>query len=107
MTNSNENLETYSSSVYIKVFIMLTILTGLTLLQPVMIHMDYAPTMTVQMIIAFVKMTLVVLYYMHIKGASSIYKKMIFAVLLLIVVLSTFTAIDMHARLLHNDFFSY
>ena len=69
--------------------------------------MSYAPTLSIQMLIAFTKITLVVMYYMHIKGAPPVYKRMIFAVILLIIVLSTFTAIDIYARVMHHDFFSY
>jgi len=107
MSNTNEITQKFSSSTYIKVFFILTILTGLTILQPLMIHMNYAPTLKIQMLIAFTKITLVVMYYMHIKGASSIYKRMIFAAMLLVTVLAAFTMGDTYIRLLmHNDFFS-
>jgi caa(3)-type oxidase subunit IV len=106
MTNSNQKLHTIDASIYIKVFIGLAILTGLTILQPMLIHMHYAPTLLVQMLIALTKITLVVMYYMHIKGSSPLYKKLILAVILLLIVLSTFTAIDTYVRYMHHDFFS-
>ncbi len=107
MSNTNEITQKFSSSIYIKVFFILTILTGLTILQPLLIHMNYLPTLSVQMLIAFTKITFVVMYYMHIKGASSIYKRLILAAMLLVAVLATFTIYDTHIRLLmHNDFFS-
>ena len=106
MTNSNQKLQKIDSSIYIKVFIILAVLTGLTILQPALVHMNYMPTFLVQMLIAFAKITLVVMYYMHIKGASSLYKKMIFGIILLLIVLSTFTAIDTYVRFMNHDVFS-
>jgi len=106
MTNSNQKLHKIDASIYIKVFIILAVLTGLTILQPVLIHMNYAPTLLVQMFIAFTKIILVVMYYMHIKGASSLYKKMILGIILLLIVLGGFTAIDTYARFMHHDVFS-
>ena len=106
MTNSNQKLHKVDSSIYIKVFIILVVLTGLTILQPALVHMNYAPTLLVQMSIAFTKIILVVMYYMHIKGASSLYKKMIFGIILLLIVLGGFTAIDTYVRFMHHDIFS-
>jgi len=106
MTNSNQKLHTIDASIYIKVFIGLVILTGLTILQPIIIHMHYAPTLSVQMLIAFTKITLVVMYYMHMKGSSPLYKKMIFAIILLLIVLGSFTAIDTYVRYMNHDMFS-
>jgi len=106
MTNSNQKLHKIDSSIYIKIFIILTVLTGLTILQPALVHMNYAPTLLVQMFIAFTKITLVVMYYMHMKGAPSLYKKMIFGIICLLIVLGGFTAIDTYARFMNHDMFS-
>lgn len=88
---------------YINVFMLLITLTVLTILQPLVVHMELAPTLMVQMGIAFIKIVMIVLYYMHIKSSSPVFKKLILSTILLLIVLYSLMAIDTYVRYGHHD----
>jgi len=99
------NTQEIKQSSYINVFLLLILLTILTLSQPAIMHLELAPTLFVQMGIAFTKAVLIIGYYMHIKGAPSLFKKMIFASFILLAVLYTLMAIDTYHRYVSADYF--
>lgn len=99
------NTQEIKQSSYINIFLLLIVLTVLTLSQPAFIHMDLAPTLYLQMGIAFVKAFLIIAYYMHIKGAPSVFQKMIYTSFVLLAVLYTLMAIDTYHRYVATDFF--
>jgi len=103
---TNENLHKVDISVYIKIFIILIVLTTLTILQPIVFHSDLSGTYGIQMIIAFTKVVLIVAYYMHIKGSSIIYKRLIFGTTALLFSIYIIMAIDTYVRHMHNDIFN-
>ncbi|MDX1808242.1 MAG: cytochrome C oxidase subunit IV family protein [Sulfurospirillaceae bacterium] len=102
-TDTNQNLHPISRKMYFNVFLLLITLTALTILQPLVIHMQLAPTLMVQMGIALIKIVLIVLYYMHIKSSSSIFKKLIFGTIILLIVLYGLMAIDTYVRYGNHD----
>lgn len=99
-------IQKISQSSYINIFLLLIVLTVLTLSQPAFMHLDLGSTLYVQMGIAFIKATLIITYYMHIKGAPKVFQRMIFTSFILLAVLYTLMAIDTYHRYLSVDFFS-
>lgn len=65
---------------YYKVIVGLLLLTTVTFIQPYMFLTDY--TFGTQMLIATIKMSLIVMYYMHLKGEKLIGITVLFAVAL-------------------------
>jgi cytochrome c oxidase subunit 4 len=105
MNTNQKEIHPISSSVYYNVFFLLIALTILTLLQPIIIHMDLGSTLIVQLGIAFAKAFLIIAYYMHIKSSSELFKKLIYTSFLVLLVIYTIMAIDTYYRYTPNDLF--
>ncbi len=99
-------LHVIKESSYINIFLLLIVLTILTLSQPAILHLELAPTLYIQMSIAFVKAFLIIAYYMHIKESPKLFQKIIYTSFLLLAVLYTLMAIDTYARYVSTDFFN-
>lgn len=75
-----------NQGMYFKVLLGLIVLTLLTLGQPFVISADIAGTMTIQLIIAFLKTCLIVGYYMHLKYENIVTISLVsFAVAILVI----------------------
>jgi caa(3)-type oxidase subunit IV len=103
---ANENLNPISMSSYIKVFVLLIVLTSLTIIQPLVMHMELASTLYIQMGIAFIKIVLIVSYYMHIKGSHPFYKILVIGTTALLLSMYAIMAIDSYVRVTNNDIFN-
>jgi len=105
ISNSNEQNHIIDASIYIKIFVLLIVLTTLTILQPIVFHTELANTYGIQMVIAFTKVTLVVAYYMHIKGSKPLYKLLVFGTTAILFSMYIIVAIDTYVRHTNTDIF--
>lgn len=105
ISNTNENNHTINASIYIKIFVLLIVLTTLTILQPIVFHAELSSTYGIQMVIAFTKVALVVAYYMHIKGSKPLYKLLVFGTTALLFSMYIVMAIDTYVRHTNSDIF--
>lgn len=87
---------------YLNIFIVLLVLTALTLLQPYILKGSVADTVFIQMLIASVKTILIVSYYMHLKYETKLFK---YIVLMAVVVLCIFFAITASDAIFRNETF--
>jgi len=105
ISNSNEQNHVMDASIYIKIFVLLLVLTTVTILQPIVFHSELSNTYGIQMVIAFTKVTLVVAYYMHIKGSKPLIKLLVFGTTALLFSMYIIMAIDTYVRHTHSDVF--
>lgn len=68
------SLENVNSGMYLKVALLLGVLTALTYFQHIVIPLSTSGTVIVQMFIALIKAGLIVSYYMHLKYESNVLK---------------------------------
>lgn len=68
------SLENVNSGIYLKVALLLGVLTALTYFQHIVIPLSTSGTVIVQMFIALIKAGLIVSYYMHLKYESNVLK---------------------------------
>jgi caa(3)-type oxidase subunit IV len=64
----------YSVALYTKVLLGLLLLTLLTFVQPPIYHLTPGKTIVVQLVIAFMKIGLVITYYMHLRSEKEYLK---------------------------------
>lgn len=92
-------------SILKKVFFYLLILTALTLAQPVAVPMELAGTLWVQMLIALTKVYLVVMFYMHLKYETPLFKAVLWVAIITLGIFFVITASDAIFREMPNDLF--
>lgn len=103
--HNNEDLHPIKASTYITVFMLLATLTALTLIQPLVLKLALASTLTIQLGIAFMKAFLIVAYYMHIKSNAPLFRILIYGSLAILGVVYIIMAIDTYYRYTPNDLF--
>lgn len=99
---SEIQINTNDSTMYLKIFLALFILTALTIIQPYIINPNLYTTVSIQMFLAIVKTVLIVAYYMHLKYESKLFKMI---VLVAIVTLSIFFIITATDAIFRNEAF--
>lgn len=81
-------------ALYTKVLAGLLLLTLLTFLQPLWFHLTPGKTAGVQLLIAFMKVALVVAYYMHLRSESGYLKGYVVMALVILVIFFLIVGID-------------
>lgn len=92
-----------NKNMYLKVFIGLLLLTGLTLVQPFVLDISVANTVVVQMIISLIKASLIVLYYMHLKYETKLFRGLFMILGVTLVIVFALMITDMVFRESVND----
>ena len=98
--------ETLTQAVFLKVFMLLVLLTILTISQPFLMSTDLSQTVGIQMFISVVKTLLIGAYYMHLKYEQPLFR---YIVLIAVITLSIFFIITSFDAIYRNetyDFFS-
>lgn len=98
--------ETLTEAVFLKVFLLLVLLTILTISQPFLMSTDLSQTVGIQMFISVVKTLLIGAYYMHLKYEQPLFR---YIVLIAVITLSIFFVITSFDAIYRNetyDFFS-
>ena len=103
--HQNEALHPIKASTYLTVFALLIGLTVLTLVQPLVLKLALASTLSIQLGIAFMKAFLIVAYYMHIKSNTPLFRVLIYGSLAILGVIYIIMAIDTYYRYTPNDIF--
>ena len=92
-----------NKNMYLKVFIGLLLLTGLTLVQPFVVDLHLTNTLIVQMFISFIKASLIVLYYMHLKYEARLFRGLFMILVVTLVIVFSIMIVDMVFRESVND----
>lgn len=100
----NTDLHVMNLQMYMKIFIVLFVLTILTFLQPYILSPTLSETVLIQMFLAVVKTTIIVAYYMHLKYESKLFQVI---VLMAVVVLFIFFIITASDAIFRNESFDY
>ncbi|WP_419765123.1 MAG: cytochrome C oxidase subunit IV family protein [Arcobacter sp.] len=87
---------------YIKVFIVLVVLTALTFLQPFILPSNVSNTVLLQLLISCLKTVLIVSYYMHLKYETTLFR---YIVLFAVVTLGIFFVITATDAIFRNETF--
>ncbi|CAA6811812.1 MAG: Unknown protein [uncultured Campylobacterales bacterium] len=102
----SQNTDKINSGMYLKMFILLLVLTTITLLQPYIVPLELAGTLSVQLFISFIKAYLIIMYYMHIKFESSLFKGFLFMLIISVILIFGLILPDMIYRESVNDAFN-
>ena len=81
-------------ALYTKVLAGLLLLTLLTFLQPSLFHLTPGKTAGVQLLIAFMKVALVVAYYMHLRSEIAYLKGYVVMALVILMIFFLIVGID-------------
>jgi len=91
-----------TAEMYLKIFVVLIILTVVTFLQPYVIPGTISDTVVAQLFIAVIKATLIGSYYMHLKYEAPLFR---YIVLMALVVLAIFFIITASDAIFRNESF--
>ena len=100
----NEN-NTLTKSIFIKMFILLTFLTILTIIQPYIISTTLSGILGIQMFISILKTFIIGAYFMHLKYEVALFKYIVVTALITLAIFFIITAFDAIYRNQSNDFF--
>jgi len=103
MTHDQNN--SLTKSMFIKMFILLTFLTILTLLQPYIISTTLAGVVGIQMFISILKTFIIGAYFMHLKYEVALFKYIVTTALITLAIFFIITAFDAIYRNQTYDFF--
>ena len=90
----NTDLHVVDLNMYLKIFILLLILTILTFLQPFILSPSLTETVVVQMFLAIAKSAIIVAYYMHLKYESKLFKIIVLVAVVVLLIFFIITASD-------------
>ena len=88
------NTATPTVALYTKVLAGLLLLTLLTFLQPSWFHLSPGKTVEIQLLIAFMKVALVVVYYMHLRSEVEYLKWYVVMALVILMIFFLIVGID-------------
>ena len=87
-----------TQSMYIKVFLAILVVTVFTFLQPFILGETLVQKVSIQMFLAIVKSTLIIVYYMHLKYESRILKLFVYFTILVLCLLFIIISSDVIFR---------
>ena len=93
-----KQIENIDSSMYIKVFIAILAVTALTFIQPFVLGETLTQKVSIQMFLAVIKASLIVMYYMHLKYELQILKIFVLFTVLVLLLLFIITATEVIYR---------
>lgn len=85
-------------TMYVKVFFAILAVTVLTLIQPYIIGETLQEKVSIQMFLAVIKSSLIILYYMHLKYETKIFKLFVWFTILILITVFALTATDIIFR---------
>ncbi len=94
-----------TASMYLKIFILLLILTPLTFIQPYIFPVPLMGTVISQLVLALLKTSLIVAYYMHLKYETSLFKIIVLIAVVTLGIFFVITATDAFFRNSEFDIF--
>jgi len=94
-----------NASMYLKIFILLLILTLLTFLQPYIFPAQLMGTVISQLVLALLKTSLIVAYYMHLKYETRLFKIIVLVAVVTLGIFFIITATDAFFRNSEFDIF--
>lgn len=94
-----------TTSKYIQIFIAIAILTAISILQPLLIHTTMRELMPFQLVLAFIKTFLIIVFYMHLKYENKATKWILIAVILTLAYVFIVSIYDTYARETFLQFF--
>ena len=98
--------ETLTEAVFLKVFMLLVLLTILTISQPFLMSTELSQTVGIQMFISVVKTLLIGSYYMHLKYEQPLFRYIVLVALVTLSIFFIITSFDAIYRNETYDFFS-
>ena len=94
-----------NANMYLKIFILLLILTLLTFVQPYIFPAQLMGTVMSQLFLAFLKTALIVAYYMHLKYETGLFKIIVLVAVVTLSIFFIITATDAFFRNSEFDIF--